>query len=465
MGRHVNELRRNTTNESLAKRAKELVKKWRSMVLPESNGQIEETKGKKRTAKEILENVNIKRTRLNGQTSEFEFSDNSNSSFKDVINVNVNTDARRDVILINSDSNSSFPEKLDPLLEQQLPKKRGRKKGSKNHRNLLDEAETSFTNKMAVSRGNAKVKTTQELIASLQNKNSNSLNIPTLTNKPIEDLNERAAKLTERVSIIDQKLNTNASRYKNAQRKNSLKLTDKKDKIQDFTNQNSIKTDPDDEIIIVDDLDKPEVKTEETEVKPEEKVEVVASLSYEEAMSKLPPIDASVLEESETDPPCTCQMVETKTDFSVEEDFVDVGPKFEFVEDCRCAAKSFLADKYRLGAVTDDRVYHLHENFIPNVNGNFSVGGCKSGPEILENGCYVNVVPNVNMERIPKNHKVDFTSENYKKYSISDNKDESTFSNTSDVNSEQTFREWHELVDTPSYNGENLKILPYVIID
>lgn len=118
------------------------------------------------------------------------------------------TELKRDVIVVNSDSNSSLPSGGDPQLEQQLPKKRGRKKGSKNHKSLLDEAETSFTNKMAVSRGNAKVKTTQELIASLQNKNST---LPPL--KPIEDLNERAAKLTERVSIIDQKLNTNANRY------------------------------------------------------------------------------------------------------------------------------------------------------------------------------------------------------------------------------------------------------------
>lgn len=233
----MNELRRNTTNESLAKRAKELVKKWRSMVLPESNGQLQE---RKRPAKDsiitttttssssnnnktttMLENSSIaaqtnmvpssiKRPRINGQTSEFEFSDNSNSSFKDVIGQNtipITELKQRDIIVVNSDSNSSLPSGGDPQLEQQLPKKRGRKKGSKNHKNLIDEAETSFTNKMAVSRGNAKVKTTQELIASLQNKST------TLPLKPIEDLNERAAKLTERVSIIDQKLNTNANRY------------------------------------------------------------------------------------------------------------------------------------------------------------------------------------------------------------------------------------------------------------
>lgn len=102
LGKHVNELRRNTKNESLAKRAKELVKKWRSMVLPDSNGQLQD---RKRPAKDTTTivvtgsnnnktvenstqattNVPLKRPRINGQVSEFDFSDNSNSSFKDVI--------------------------------------------------------------------------------------------------------------------------------------------------------------------------------------------------------------------------------------------------------------------------------------------------------------------------------------------------------------------------------------------
>lgn len=227
----------------MAKRAKELVKKWRSLVLPDSNGQLKPAtepqiaaaddttgaKSKKRLPKEKLEPMGVKRSRVNGAggMNELDFSDNSNSSFKDVIGNAVaaklaaETAAKKDVILINSDSNSSFPDgttaKNDPVLEQQQPKKRGRKKGSKNHRNLLDEAETSFSNKMAVSRGNAKVKTTQELIAGLQNKSS-SLGVVTPA-KPKEDLMEKAAKLTERVSIIDQKLNTSGNRYKNSQKK------------------------------------------------------------------------------------------------------------------------------------------------------------------------------------------------------------------------------------------------------
>lgn len=64
---------------------------------------------------------------MNGGIMELDFSDNSNSSFKDVIPVKTEV-KQRDVIIINSDSNSSIPDKHDPQLDQQMPKKRGRKK-------------------------------------------------------------------------------------------------------------------------------------------------------------------------------------------------------------------------------------------------------------------------------------------------------------------------------------------------
>uniref|UniRef100_A0A0A9WDF0 Mediator of RNA polymerase II transcription subunit 26 n=1 Tax=Lygus hesperus TaxID=30085 RepID=A0A0A9WDF0_LYGHE len=38
LGRDINELRRKTTNESLAKRAKDLVRRWRDLILPQSEG-------------------------------------------------------------------------------------------------------------------------------------------------------------------------------------------------------------------------------------------------------------------------------------------------------------------------------------------------------------------------------------------------------------------------------------------
>lgn len=580
LGKHVNELRRKTTNDSLSKRAKELVKKWRSMVLPESNGQIRTTPPppqsdqhedvnlnqlkKRRATKDVAtalgspESAAIapptaKRVKLNGM-SELDFSDNSNSSFKDVINnstINlVKIEPKRDVILINSDSNSSLLEgktsgaplqQQDPPLEQPQPKKRGRKKGSKNHKNLIDEAESAFSTKLAVSRGNSKVKTTQELIASLQNRNSLNLSPVNSSGKTKEDLNERAAKLTERVSIIDQKLNTNSNRFKNSKNKR-LFDNSKFDVRSGVVGSGSVINDKghfnssynnDEEVIIVDEpeeeqqVDDDEDDRDEEEEKKVEKQEteatdnaLITSLSVEEALAQLPPIDKSILYVQEDDQPtCTCYLREIPPEENTslaennsEENKIILPPRYEMVEDPDCPAKKYLVEKYNLDSVTDEQVERLHICCLPNVNGNLSLGGPKPGPQMLENGLYMNVVPNVNIESIPKNIKSDFPSENFKKYSISEegssvdvegetglcenksnisddhmdvnrtnNSDHSIITNNVDSNNESSdktnvnnsgdktnnysFREWHEVVETSSYNGEILRILPYVIID
>ncbi|CAG9861466.1 unnamed protein product [Phyllotreta striolata] len=509
LGKYINELRRKTTNDALSKRAKELVKKWRNAVLPESNGQLKQSpplqhsavvssnataagqedvnlnqiKAKKRQAKEPpADGPNAKRAKSNGAMSEWDFSDNSNSSFKDVIPT-VKTEPKRDVIIINSDSNSSMPEKNDPPLDQQLPKKRGRKKGSKNHKNLLDEAESSFTNKLAVSRGNSKVKTTQELVASLQKNSATMLNSLI---KPKEDLNEKAAKLTERVSMIDQQLNTNASRNKNSQRNKPFKL-EKNDRViesgsvindKSLLAQEPIKSE-EDEVNVVDaedDDDEPDDEDVDKKAKAEnqetDNSNVASALSVEDALALLPPVDRSVLGEEEG-VRCTCVLEEipSKEFSSYLDDQEDAAiGKFEFVEDEDCAAKRFLSDEYRLGeGASDEAVERLHDTFIPNVNGNFSAGPSAPGPEMRDDGLYANVVPNVNIESIPKDVK-NFTGENYSRYSFSEGgsdccvKEERTEDDGVAV-SDKCFREWHEVVDAPSYQGEILKILPYVIID
>lgn len=493
----MNELRRNTSNEFLAKRAKELVKKWRDMVLPDTNGQLktthvetrppEDTQSKKRSAKDLLESANVKRTRINGQISELDFSDNSNSSFKDATSKSSN----KSIIVINSDSNSSLPDaKHEPILEQQQPKKRGRKKGSKNHKNLVEEAETSFSNKLNVSRGNAKVKTTQELLADLHIKSGNA------AGKPIQDLNERAAKLTERVSIIDQKLNAN-SRYKHSTKKlmesgvvSNIKTPESKLSTKStIAAENAV----DEEIIVVDDVETDE-KTTTQEVK--DSINIPKSLSIEEALALLPPIDPTVLEEDNTEPQCSCQLIENKTNFSIEDDEeVNLQHTFEFVEDSNCLAKTYLDEKYHLSDTSlNERVERLHTECTPSVNGNYGVGEGKSSPEMLEDGLYINVVPNVHTENLLKSNSIDYTqpaSENFKKYSISENStldtrcgEEGVAKTDAACNSElenakhslnsdsnkrdsdtRVFREWHEVLETPSYDGEILKILPYVIIN
>ncbi|KAL3271548.1 hypothetical protein HHI36_022025 [Cryptolaemus montrouzieri] len=496
LGKYVNELRRKTTNESLSKRAKELVKKWKNLVLPETNGQLKQNcqalpstdrqdidKSRKRPAQDPPDNISqIKRTKINGQTSEFDFSDNSNSSFKDVIHSNKINElkANANVILINSDSNSSLPDtgRQDPPLEQQLPKKRGRKKGSKNHRNLVDEAESSFTSKLAVSRGNSKVKTTQELIAGLQNKSNTSiLNLPPLNSKPKEDLNQRAAKLTERVSIIDQTLYTNSNRSKQKNRFSSkLNFSEKNDRIiesgsvindKSLSGHTSTK-DEDEEIIVVDDIEpNEEIKEEEEEEQPEPEP-APSSVTVEEILAQLPPVDRTKLDEdSEDEPWCSCYLKENKSFFSVVDEGTETEPeqqnRFEFVEDDQCAAKTFYTNKYHFDDVDECRVHQLSQECLPNVNGNLTVGPKDEIVEKDEYGLFVNVVPNVYSECKLKG---DTPDENFKKYSISENApvDETIEKRTGD-NAFKGFAEWHECIETPSYNGEILKILPYVVID
>ena len=456
---------------------------------------LNQLKGKKRPLKDgTADNSSpTKRIRVNGANSELDISDNSNSSFKDL--VGLKHDHKRDVVIVNSDSNSSFLDvKNDPVLEQQQPKKRGRKKGSRNHRSLLVEAETSFSNKMAVSRGNAKVKTTQELVASLQNKSAGAsiLGTPTTVVKSKEDLRERAAKLTERVSIIDQKLNTSGgNRFKSSLQKKGGKVIEsgsytKKSAPSDNKSANSSHTD--EEIIIVD--EEPEKLSPETveEKQPEVEQQVAKSLSVEEALARLPPI-LPVNDDDEDGIYCSCVLKEHKSDFSMEEDAEIPEHKFEFVVDDECPATEHLGRKYHLGEVAEDRVLELHGCFLPGVNGNCSLGRAKEGPQISSNGLYVNVVPNRNTECIPKCSSDAFTTENFQKYNISNRTENSLDSGNCSGKLEEetggvggtvawgrdggapcgdrmnTFREWHEMVEMPSYNEEVLRILPYVIID
>ncbi|KAF7283174.1 uncharacterized protein LOC143193827 isoform X2 [Rhynchophorus ferrugineus] len=604
LGKYVNELRRKTSNADLSRRAKVLVKKWRSLVIPEENGQVKSSpplqqqvlkvpakntsplhgqakvsrtspvpsakgspppvgqrvspglpghkmvspglqghrlasiqkmvspsfqkvspklgtplhnpkletspplvagqsadvnlnqlKNKKRPAKGILDTVQPKRARLNGGVTDFDFSDNSNSSFKDVIlPAAAKAEHKSDVILINSDSNSSFSEKTaDPSNDQQQPKKRGRKKGSKNHKNLLDEAETSFTNKLAVSasRGSSKVKTTQELLASIQNKNS----VLNSTLKPREDLEEKAAKLTERVSIIDQKLNANAHRNKNSQKnKFSLSTNSRNERVIEsgsvINDKNLLKRmrEEEEEIVVVDDVE-PESdsnadnKSEIKETEPAFQENVVKSLSVEEAMALLPPIDKSVLLEDPdvNDPLCSCYLKENKPDFSIDDEDVEQPPPFEIVEDPACSARIHLSKKYNAFDTSAHKIRQLHVTNVENVNGNASLGTPRPPSQIVD-GLYLNIVPNI-YEELDKDVRP-LSCETFKKYSVSkglesescggdgvgdseptEQQTESNRSESSDNRTGEVFREWYECLDRPSYNGETLRILPYCIVD
>ncbi|XP_050305460.1 mediator of RNA polymerase II transcription subunit 26-like isoform X2 [Anthonomus grandis grandis] len=682
LGKYVNELRRRTTDQELSRTAKELLKKWRSMVLPETNGQLKQStqpsrapstelspplqgqqsikprispgppkkvsppvpipkmvspalqsrlaapsiqtlvspqlqkrlvsphakmaspqpkvaspsqtartrvspklppgadlvpvvsptltlgadvnlnqvkQGKKRPiggadGAGAPDSVNPKRSRLNGGVTDLDISDSSNSCFQDVNSSSAlqNLEPKReggDVIVVNSDSNSSFPDKTvsDDLSSDQIPKKRGRKKGSKNHRSLLDEAETSFTNKLAVSasRGGSKVKTTQEILAGIQNKNTvAALSAAAgITRPSFEDLEEKAAKLTERVSMIDRKLNAN-SRNKNSQ-KSKLNLGATKNErviesgsvINDKSlldrlkrekrgEQNELEEEEeeeedeeDEEEIVVDDTEsagggKESQETERGGGTEDQLFTGAKSLSEEEALALLPPVDRSVLDVPDPEPPCTCLLKENQRRFASAFSIGDeeVGgdrppspPPFEVIEDPACPARHYIEHKYRVHDVSEEKIRRLHESFLPNINGNWSLGTPRPEAFTNEDGLYANVVPNI-YERLDKDVK---PFDSFKKYSVSegdpmvkephnvikeeeedrkvnggnrsslvsDKQEIGVINANSDTNGDdgdrtatgggqlEVFREWYECIDTPSYHGDALRILPYCIVD
>ncbi|CAG9770373.1 unnamed protein product [Ceutorhynchus assimilis] len=480
---------------------------------------LNQVKSKKRQAGEALDSINAKRSRLNGGVTDLDFSDNSNCSFKDgLLSVPViKQEPKQEVVVINSDSNSSFQERGDPYIDQLQPKKRGRKKGSKNHKNLIDEAETSFTNKLAVSasRGSSKVKTTQEILAGIQSKHSvAALSIAAGLKPPKEDLEEKAAKLTERVSMIDRKLNANANRNKNSQKnklssnatKSNERVIESGSVINDRSLLDKLKQeheDDDDEEIIVDDiesLDSHEEESQETDTaKIKEEPQGIRSLSEKEALALLPPIDRSVLNEMYPDPPCTCRLKENSkpSAFSIGDDEDEDAkqlPPFQIIEDPLCPAKGHFAKQYRIQDISEEKIHRLHEESLPNMNGNWSLGTPRPDSQKID-GLYVNVVPNI-YERLDKDLR---PFDSFKKYSFSEgegatsaitnNVIESEEANSDSViikseqdqeakvvnNSEhndnnrteeqKVFREWYECVDRSSYSGETLRILPYCIVD
>lgn len=536
LGKYINELRRRTTNESLAKRAKDLVKKWRDLILPEANGQIktassisssnekinsptiQDVKNRKRPLKDKTD-VNAKKPVINGQR-DYEFSDNSNCSVKDL--------KKTDVIFINSDSNSSMPDQTNDSFNSlktttstintsnntppketfeeipPQPKKRGRKKGSKNHKHLIVAAEESFTNKMSAISRNSKVKTTVELLADLQNRSV----------KP--DIELRAAQLTESLSRIDQKLNPqkninqNVVPIKNEKIKsenkifNSIKteFENNDNRYKQENDQGSSRVTTPDVVIVPSDDEIVDVVGTDGVKELEIKEEVPESLTVEEILAQLPPIDRSALKEPDEFPVCTCPVPECenvdnnitvqiinedqKEPYSIfesspkpsspksedEEQTISVKkcdsePIKEIVENLDCPTRHYIRNKYNLDSVSDETVESLKYKCISNVNGNFGIKTDSSKHALSENGLYLNIVPT--FESLSNDLNC-VPNESFNKYSISIDDDDDKrgvcdSENPPRINDLSEFREWHQTLDVQSYNGESLRILPYVIID
>lgn len=350
---------------------------------------------------------------------------------------------------------------------------------------------------MAVSRGNAKVKTTQELIESLQNRSLPPAGAtPTSPARNVDDWRERAAKLTERVSLIDQKLNSGVNRLKKhrsgSNNNRESGVLHHSSPLQHLQRPASPDDEDDDEIIVVDDVPAamskqhrkrlPSDDNDAVDSQPptEQHLVVPLSLSEEEALRRLPPIDMDGGEDEHETPVCWCVMKEPVesslvVDGSAEERPPLPPPPVAFREHVDCPARRRLEEKYRLNDVGDERVALLHAAYADNLNGNYgearlqceqqqqqpsSPTTATSTPSTISH-TDVNIVPN--FYQLPA--KSEACSETYKKYSISEGGEERGPGPGQDSTKGRQFCEFHECLDRPSYDGETLRILPYVIID
>lgn len=516
MGKYINELRRKTTNETLAKRAKGLLKKWRGQVLPStvSNGSTTPKTGRVgptsvphhhhpspitaatinnavNNKKRPLSSLSIddssntssnKRAKLNGSTELLYISDNSNSC--DVKNKqNCNPLVNKDLTLTFTGRVSTTSVEPPPPAQPPEQKKRGRKKGSKNHKTLQVQAEESFTNKMAVS-VNAKVKTTQELLASIQNKSLSSIR-----SSPVGKLK---------------------------QDKETIKIESPKIKIQ---------PESDDEIIEI--IDPVKVEDESVKVEKEDLVEKVEvndndeepknEESVEDILRKLPKVDYDRLDSEDIGiPECSCIQPEPRnitiafeepsksSIFDVPESIISV----ESVDrtsniittnidepyiDPDCPALAYYQRKYHLGDkyITELRVNEFHSKYLSEINGNkcdktVNQRICDSK---TNDGLYSNIVPNFYenlIKDINLNKSVAEVERTIKccdpylpsESSLIDNQTLTTTPSTilcdktilmndgeEQLDNHDNFREFHECVSLRTYNDELLHILPYVVID
>ncbi|XP_015376589.1 PREDICTED: mediator of RNA polymerase II transcription subunit 26-like [Diuraphis noxia] len=170
IGKMVNELRRKTVDKQLAKRAKELVQRWRNLMinsaqviqqakLPSSqpNGMLSNHSKRPMTSPDQY-TAPLKKPKLNGMPS-------LNSTIK-------SPPVEKTPESVPSPVNEPSPEP-DPILEPQGPKKRGRKKGGKNSSKLGIKPTNPVDLERMVSVGASKLKTTQEIIASLRKDDEN----------------------------------------------------------------------------------------------------------------------------------------------------------------------------------------------------------------------------------------------------------------------------------------------------
>lgn len=303
---------------------------------------------------------------------------------------------------------------LETTNEESGPKKRGRKKGSKSAKRQ-SFLEDSVKEKLASISRNPKLKTTQELLADLQARGSNCSPVGSANALPSQSVAEPPS--TE--DVLRGSNNEHVSKYLRSNQKNSQSLH----RSLGFSSETSVgKTQKTARLRTAENCREPSPESCRDRLREDDRLSgttetsttcrspLQRDLTVEEILAKLPPLDPSSIDWGENE----------------ERDNVECFPPPR--------------------EVTAEDLERLHMRYVEGLNGNFqprlsTSTACSDGDEHSNARDEGNGVS-------------------------------SEFSNVDSVKSvyhNQTdnveFREWHQMLARPSYQGEILNIMPYVIID
>lgn len=302
---------------------------------------------------------------------------------------------------------------LETTNEESGPKKRGRKKGSKSAKRQ-SFLEDSVKEKLASISRNPKLKTTQELLADLQARGSNCSPVGSANALPSQSVAEPPSM----EDVLRGSNNEQVSKYlRCSSQKNSQSLG--RSLVSSETSTG--KTQKAARLRSADNCREPSPESCQDRLREDDRLSgttetstcrspLQRDLTVEEILAKLPPLDPSSIDWGE--------------------------------DEERNEAECFPPPR----EVTTEDLERLHAQCIEGFNGNFqprlsTAPACSDGDERSnardEGNAVSSGLSNVDSVKSVHNNQTD------------------------DVE----FREWHQMLAKPSYQGEILNVLPYVIID
>ncbi|XP_015602767.1 mediator of RNA polymerase II transcription subunit 26 isoform X2 [Cephus cinctus] len=303
------------------------------------------------------------------------------------------------------------------------PKKRGRKKGSKSMKKQ-PHVEDRVKEKLASISRNPKLKTTQELLADLQARGSTN-NASSLGIEGGTSPSQSSKEPPSMEDVLRGSSEHQVSKYLRAtQRATESSRRDSRRK----ANDNGHDT-PTPSSRYRRENEGPEDNTEERKGKEKSPSRTRQDLTVEEILAKLPPLDPNSID---------------WTDWEEEEvrEEEDHPPR----------------------EVTTEDLERLHTKCIEGLNGNFQpklsslTSTISNNITSTTNSDTTSDATNSDISSKPGSSSADVLLQD-----SSNHLDAGYRSN--DGRSDVEFREWHEMLARPSYNGQILHILPYVIID